>query len=582
MTLSAGNPESPSPQAEPVPPLVRLRADHTVSRKKIDPHALKVLYRLVNAGHKAYLVGGGVRDLLLGRSPKDFDIATDARPGQIKRLFRNCWLIGRRFRLAHIKFGDTVIETSTFRKSPVPDEPAEENGQEFLVQEDNTFGTAEEDAFRRDFTINALFYDITSFSVIDYVGGIADIERKRIRAIGDPDVRFQEDPVRMLRAVRFAARLGFTIELKTREALLRHVAELAKASRPRLYEEVQRLFGYGSSEAAFRLLRETGLLPQVFPCIDRHLDPSGPEETERFWSYLRLLDGEIRARNEVRPDLLFSTLLYPLLRRAVREQHLPAPTHALVREVTGWLSDRFTVSRRLRDGVGQILMSQVRLQEITKRRYKKSAFLRRSHFKDAMTLYRFAVEIERLDPERLSDWSRYAEGQSIGTTAAGEAHGIGDRDRKAAPRRRRKKRPGSLSRGEKTPSGGADVPPSPAPPSPGAVSGVDAASEPAQGETETSGKEEKPSRSVKKRSWAQRRRKKTAILRRQKTTPAESVPLPAPPETAIPPKEALPPPDALPETNRAGRSKRSRRNKKHAPPLSPPETPREAGAPLSA
>src|SRR5436853_7702564 len=203
-------------------PRIVPRQEHPISRNDIDPDALKVLYRLRQYNHTAYLVGGSVRDLLLGRHPKDFDIGTSAHPYQVKKLFRNCWIIGRRFRLAHVKFGPKVIEVATFRRQvaageevvadgvPAPDPTTPEG--EHLVHHDNTFGTPEEDAFRRDFTINALAYDIATFSVIDYVGGLDDLRSGIVRSNGDPDVRLREDPVRMLRAIALSARLDFTIE----------------------------------------------------------------------------------------------------------------------------------------------------------------------------------------------------------------------------------------------------------------------------------------------------------------------------------------------------------------------------------
>src|SRR5512135_664782 len=202
-----------------VEPLVIPRSEHPISRRNIDPDALRVLYRLKEAGFTAYLVGGSVRDLLLGRRPKDFDLGTSAHPYQVKRLFRNCFIIGRRFRLAHVKFGQKVIEVATFRRQ-VPageaeeaapaaapleqDAPGAPPGRDLLIHRDNTFGTPEEDAFRRDFTINALAYDIATFSIIDYVGGLEDLRAKVVRSIGDPDERYREDPVRMLRAIAFA------------------------------------------------------------------------------------------------------------------------------------------------------------------------------------------------------------------------------------------------------------------------------------------------------------------------------------------------------------------------------------------
>src|SRR5256884_1033090 len=205
-----------------VVPRIIPRAEHPISRRDIDPDALKVLYRLRQFDHVAYLVGGSVRDLLLSRRPKDFDIGTSAHPYQVKRLFRNCWIIGRRFRLAHVKFGTKVIEVATFRRQVEPGEEIVQDGVpapdpttpqgEQLIHHDNTFGTPEQDAFRRDFTINALFYDIATFSIIDYVGGLDDVRAGIVRAIGDPEVRMREDPVRMMRAVALAARLAFALD----------------------------------------------------------------------------------------------------------------------------------------------------------------------------------------------------------------------------------------------------------------------------------------------------------------------------------------------------------------------------------
>src|SRR5438477_10625397 len=238
-------------------PRILPRPDHTVSRKDIDADALKVLYRLKNHGFKACLVGGGVRDLLLGRRPKDFDISTDAHPQQIKKLFRNCFVVGRRFRLCHVRFGRKVVEVSTFRKQAPPEEG------DTLIRRDNTFGTPEEDAFRRDFTVNALFYDIATFSVIDYVGGLEDLRAGVVRSIGDPDVRLNEDPVRMIRAIAIAARLDFTIEPTLLQSIRRHRREIAKSSLPRLIEEYYKILRQGSAEKAFRQMAEVGLLEPI-------------------------------------------------------------------------------------------------------------------------------------------------------------------------------------------------------------------------------------------------------------------------------------------------------------------------------
>src|SRR5437588_8680550 len=266
-----------------VDPRIVPRAEHPISRRDIDPDALKVLYRLRQFDHIAYLVGGSVRDLLLGRRPKDFDIGTSAHPYQVKKLFRNCWIIGRRFRLAHVRFGPKVIEVATFRRqveageeivadgvpAPVHAEPDHRAGAHadtdlHLIHRDNTFGTPEEDAFRRDFTINALFYDIATFSIIDYVSGLDDLRDRVVRSIGDPDVRLREDPVRMLRAIALAARLDFTIEPTLLAAIRNNRHEIAKSSLPRMLEEYYKILRAGASGKAFRVRAEVGLLRAIF------------------------------------------------------------------------------------------------------------------------------------------------------------------------------------------------------------------------------------------------------------------------------------------------------------------------------
>src|SRR4029078_2212602 len=256
-----------------VEPRIVPREEHPISRRDIDPDALKVLYRLRQGEHTAYLVGGSVRDLLLGRRPKDFDIGPSGYTYQDKKLFRNCWIIGRRFRLAHVKFGQKVIEVATFRRQVEPGEEIVQDGVpapdpttpegEHLIHRDNTFGTPEEDAFRRDFTINALFYDIATFSVIDYVGGLDALRAGIVRSIGDPDVRLREDPVRMLRAIALASRLDFTIEPTLLQSIRTHRHESARSARPRLREESYKILGAGSAEKPFRMLVDVGLLEPV-------------------------------------------------------------------------------------------------------------------------------------------------------------------------------------------------------------------------------------------------------------------------------------------------------------------------------
>ncbi|HVN28350.1 MAG TPA: polynucleotide adenylyltransferase PcnB [Candidatus Binataceae bacterium] len=248
-------------------PRILDRADHPISRRDIDPNVLKVLYRLIGSGHIAYLVGGGVRDLMLSRRPKDFDVGTSAHPQQVRDLFRNSRLIGRRFRLVHVFFGAQNIEVATFRR---PSEDLIDDGDP-LIRHDNTFGTPEEDAFRRDFTVNALFYDPQTFRVIDFTGGVDDLQARLIRSIGDPELRMREDPVRMMRAVRFAAKLGFELEPTTRAAIERHCGDLVKASVPRLVEETFRTIGQPEAASALAMMQELGLLEPLLPFLSEHL-----------------------------------------------------------------------------------------------------------------------------------------------------------------------------------------------------------------------------------------------------------------------------------------------------------------------
>lgn len=249
--------------SSPEQPAILSRDQHRISRKQIDQDSLKVLYRLHRNGHRAYLVGGSVRDLLLGRQPKDFDIGTDATPADVRRLFRNCFLVGRRFRLAHIRFaGNKVIEVATFRRQPDEEELPDDPDEHFhFIQ--NVFGTPREDAFRRDFTINALFYNIADFSVIDHVGGLEDLHNRVIRVIGDPLVRFREDPVRMLRALEFAVRLDFELDPTIIAAIAARKELLASAAPARVREEIMELFRHTVAGPVLRQCRELGMLPHL-------------------------------------------------------------------------------------------------------------------------------------------------------------------------------------------------------------------------------------------------------------------------------------------------------------------------------
>ena len=289
------------------------RPEHILSRRQIDDDALKVISRLQQHDYETYLVGGGVRDLLLERRPKDFDIGTSAHPQQIKALFRNCWIIGRRFRLAHVRFGDKTIEVATFRKQVPPETDTERKAREEarerarreaeakgvrprrLIRGDNTFGTAEEDAFRRDFTVNGLFYDASSRTILDYVDGMRDIRSRTLRSIGDPNERFVEDPVRMLRAVVLAARLDLSIDPQVTAAIRRHHGELTHSSPARLIEELYKIARSGSAERIVHDLGSIGLLKHFAPELDK-------ARSDALWRSLAALDRYRRQFDDAPTD----------------------------------------------------------------------------------------------------------------------------------------------------------------------------------------------------------------------------------------------------------------------------------------
>jgi poly(A) polymerase len=433
-----------------VEPRIVPREEHPISRRDIDPDALKVLYRLRQHEYAAYLVGGSVRDLLLGRRPKDFDIGTSAHPYQVKKLFRNCWIIGRRFRLAHVKFGQKVIEVATFRRQvaageeivqdgvPAPDPTTPEG--EHLIHHDNTFGTPEEDAFRRDFTINALAYDIATFAIIDYVGGLDDLHAAVVRSIGDPDVRLREDPVRMIRAIALAARLDFTIEPTLLHAIRTHRQEIAKSSLPRLLEEYYKILRAGSSEKAFRGLAEVGLLQP----ISKELHHGAAEP---LWQSLSALDG-YRRQFESTPDtlsnaILLGTLLVPLgiSLTPPRGHHAAAadtaPAERRPKRAPGPRLGELPLARRDIERLRQIVGLQRRMRDVTASPKAQRALAHRAIFREALTW----LEIHGDAPELVAHWKAIL---SEGTAAAeapaesAEAYPVTFERRKRRRRRRRR------------------------------------------------------------------------------------------------------------------------------------------------
>lgn len=378
------------------------RSGHCISRRQIPENVLKVLYRLHRSGYRAYLCGGSVRDLLMQRVPKDFDVATDAHPMEIRRLFRNSRIIGRRFRLAHVFFQDRVVEVSTFRREP---QRASDDG-EILVTDDNTFGSPLEDARRRDFTINGLFYNIADFTVIDYVGGLEDLEGKQIRVIGDPDVRFREDPVRMLRAVEFAARLNFEIEPQTYDALLRHRSEIVKASPPRVAEEILELLRRGWSLSAFGLLHQTGLIEPLVPELSRFL--KGPDVIY-FWKMLAVLDRTVDAGRRISDSVLLCVLLLPMVveeleseERRRGERLRPHEAMLLVRDQLQSIFQRLAMPAAVRHEIEQAMDMLWRLLEPPVDTKQAWRLVLREPFQDALALAElFALSSGRyVDPFR--------------------------------------------------------------------------------------------------------------------------------------------------------------------------------------
>ncbi len=357
-------------------PTIIPRDQHSVSRDLISDSALKVLYRLKNAGYKSYLVGGGVRDILLGREPKDFDVVTDAKPEQIRELFRNCRLIGRRFRLAHVRFGDEIIEVSTFRAPHHVSDEGEGHIEDGRIIRDNVYGDIDDDVWRRDFSVNALFYNIADFSIVDYVGGVRDLKEGKLRVIGDPNQRFTEDPVRMLRAVRFAIKLGLRIPVETEKPIF-ECAELLNDIPPaRLFEEFLKLFMGGCSLQTFEALRHYGLFKYLFPQSDRVLDTAERDYPHTFIMHaLKNTDQRLAEGNSVTPGFLLASLLWEPMRN-VAEEHI---SHGLSEmEAVQLASDTViskqisstSVPRRFSQMARDIWSLQVRLKKTGKRSFR--------------------------------------------------------------------------------------------------------------------------------------------------------------------------------------------------------------------
>jgi poly(A) polymerase len=479
----------------PIEPTITPRSRHAISRKWISSNAVRVLYRLKEQGYRAYLVGGGVRDLLLGREPKDFDIATDAKPNELKKIFRNCRLIGRRFRLAHIHFPNEIIEVATFRSNTVLEPEAEESAPEQMalpleersaceapvgaasgtgadlasvgaaeggqmppaparprpprmlktedgmILRDNVFGTPEEDALRRDFTVNALFYNIADFSVIDYVGGMEDLGNGLIRIIGDPLVRFTEDPVRMVRAVRFAAILGFEIEASTYQAILELKDKVALASPARMYEEVLKLFLHGEGEKTYQLLRKTGLFSVIFPQLNEWVDTEN-DGFPHVWigKALEWVDTCVQTGRKVEPYILFGLMFgqYIEEKAAVLMKSGAPMLEAVTKAVACLLSEqaqRVMIPKKVGLPMRDMYWNQHRFEKRDGKHPRY--FLHRPGFADAYEYLRFSSEATGERQDLRAWWKEFIKSNPLAPAEAKEVQESRAKRFKPARKRRR-------------------------------------------------------------------------------------------------------------------------------------------------
>jgi poly(A) polymerase len=423
-------------------------ADPEVDPARIDQDALKVIHRLHQRGRQAYLVGGCVRDLLLGRKPKDFDIATSAHPNEVRGIFSNSRLIGRRFRLAHVYFkGGKIIEVSTFRSTPMmevpevaaggPEEVSSQstngngNGADLFITQDNVFGTAEQDARRRDFTINGLFYDVEVGQVIDYVRGRRDLEARLVRTIGDPEVRMREDPVRILRAVRFACKLGFDIESRTYAAMEGAVEDLPRCAPARLLEETFRLLRGGVSACSIRLLSALDALKVLLPPVYEYMRRWGHEHEKTFYAFASALDRRVESLGPPEDAVLLATLLLPITRSTLASQGSGDSPPKLAQAVEDLLRDLTRdarLPRRIAQRCRMILMAQPILSGQRAPRRSPGNFRRFPLFEEALTLFALSVDATGEHKDLLEAWKS----GGAPPVPAGGAH---------TTRRRRRRRP---------------------------------------------------------------------------------------------------------------------------------------------
>ena len=490
--MNADSPETQPPAATPAPRIIA-RADHVISRRNIAPNALKVLYKLREAGFQAFLVGGCLRDVMLGLEPKDFDVATSARPEEVKRLFRNCRIIGRRFRLAHVFFGREIIEVATFRASSAPSQGEEPDadpdilpevgavgddgaddmptaddgdndadGQDRLLDgqgrilRDNTYGTIDDDVWRRDFTCNALYYNIDDFSVWDYVGGFEDIAARRLSLIGDPETRYREDPVRMLRAARFEAKLGFTLAPATEEPIARLRELLAQVPAARLFDESLKLFLTGHGVKSLAVLQQRGLLSVLYPTVGDYLAKHAGNLVEKLLiAGLENTDARVQAGKPVTPTFLFTLLLYGPIAAHIEAQppeswHDTATILDACDRAVYEAQQRVTIPKRFSLGIRDMFAMQPRLEQPRGRRALRTLELPK--FRAAFDLLVLRAKAGMAPTATAQWWHRLQEVsaeeraqmiEQLERSQSRQAGGQGDNAEggsSGAPRRRRRRR----------------------------------------------------------------------------------------------------------------------------------------------
>ncbi len=474
-------------------PLIIPRSEHSISRSAISSNALKVLYRLKEAGYQGFLVGGAVRDLLLGIKPKDFDVATNALPEEVRQVFRNCRLVGRRFRLAHVYFGSDTIEVATFRAAAAPERedaededpdrgadaapladedfaapdfapppevqrPADSEHRAFdqtgRILRDNIYGTIEEDVWRRDFSANGLYYNIDDFSIWDFVDGVRDIKERRLKLIGDPETRYREDPVRMLRAVRFAAKLDFSIDPAT-ELPITQLANLVDGVPPaRLFDECLKLFLAGFGAKAFKLLEHYGLFEHLFPqSAQAFAMPPYAYAKQMLEFGLANTDGRVAADKPVTPTFLFAVLLWSALLRELNERQAgPAPDMATLMQACDSVlraqQSRVAIPRRFGIPMRELLMLQPRFNR--RSGVKSLSLLQHPRFRAAFDFLLLRAQVGVADPELARWWTDIQvlpHDERVALVQSRPAEPAQPEDGAAPARRRRRRRRGGAARG---------------------------------------------------------------------------------------------------------------------------------------